>query len=361
MHNDTMAIKTVLQAYILSGDTSDDAFNRMAMQCFRHQMTYNTVYRQYCRTQGKTLRTVKHWHDLPAVPINAFKEATLSCIAPEDAARVFMTSGTTSGVRGKHYHVDTDIYDLSMTTFFKSMVMRGSAAMRMGVLFPHEKHMPNSSLAHYLTVGAREFGLGDTHFYICEDAIDTALLQKDLEAAIADGAPFLLLGATYGLARVMDEWDAAGIRMVLPKGSVIFDTGGFKSYKTDMTMPEFYERLTTTFGVSAQDCINMYGMTELSSEYYDRGNALQPSIKVGPPWMRTRIIDPHTGEEVPDGTEGVIVHYDLANYNSVCALMTEDLGVKQSDGFALLGRVSGSAAKGCSLTLEHFLEAMQGE
>ena len=45
------------------------------------------------------------------------KQATFSAIPPEDAAYVFMTSGTTRGIKGKNYHLDLDVYDLAMTKF----------------------------------------------------------------------------------------------------------------------------------------------------------------------------------------------------------------------------------------------------
>ena len=44
---------------------------------------------------------MRQWQDIPAVPIDAFKQANFSAIPPEDAAYVFMTSGTTRGIKGK--------------------------------------------------------------------------------------------------------------------------------------------------------------------------------------------------------------------------------------------------------------------
>ena len=104
----------------------------------------------------------------------------------------------------------------------------------------------------------------------------------------------------------------------------------------------------------------MYGMTELSSQFYDNGNAESPSVKSGPHWIRTRVVNPLTGEDVAAGETGVLVHHDLAHFNSVSALMTEDAGVAVAGGFQLLGRVKGADAKGCSLAMAEFLAAAQG-
>ena len=45
------------------------------------------------------------------------------------------------------------------------------------------------------------------------------------------------------------------------------------------------------------------------------------------------------------------------NFNSVTTILTEDVGVAVDGGFLLLGRAQGSAAKGCSLAVEEFLQA----
>jgi hypothetical protein len=64
-----------------------------------------------------------------------------------------------------------------------------------------------------------------------------------------------------------------------------------------------------------------------------------------------------TGEEVPNGEKGVLVHCDLANYNSVTTILTEDLGMENEKGFLLLGRVQGAEAKGCSIAVDEFIAA----
>jgi len=124
-------------------------------------------------------------------------------------------------------------------------------------------------------------------------------------------------------------------------------------------MEDFYAQLSACFGVHRNDCINMYGMTELSTQFYDAGNAVVPSVKRGPHWIRSRLLDPLTGREVPRGERGILAHTDLANFNSVCTILTEDVGIATDDGFVLLGRAQGAQAKGCSLAVEDFLKAAQ--
>ena len=82
-----------------------------------------------------------------------------------------------------------------------------------------------------------------------------------------------------------------------------------------------------------------------------------PSIKTGPHWLRSRLIDPLTGREVPRGERGVLVHCDLASFNAVTSILTEDVGIASGEGFLLLGRAEGAQARGCSLAVAEFLQA----
>ena len=77
------------------------------------------------------------------MPISAFKEVTLSCTPPEQAERVFMTSGTTRGeVKGRHYHPTIAVWDRSFTPNFARRFMQGTPRLRMAILFPSETGCP---------------------------------------------------------------------------------------------------------------------------------------------------------------------------------------------------------------------------
>lgn len=359
MNQQQEIIQNLLE-WLQHDSNSEEAFNEQALRLFYYQYQSNLPYRTFCMQKGKTPRVVKTWRDIPAVPINAFKEVTLSCTAPEEAKAVFMTSGTTKGIRGKHYHPSLDIYDQSMVLNFKQRVMKDTEKIRMGVLFPTETEMPNSSLAHYLALAVQEFGTVDSHYLITNNGINFERLLKELERAEETGEPYALIGASFSFVHMLDELKRLGKTFSLPKESRILDTGGFKNQSKELELDEFYQLLSTYLGIDRSDSINMYGMTELSTQFYDNGNQSVPSVKSGPHWIRTRVINPLTGEEVPKGERGVLVHCDLANFNSVTTILTEDLGVEVDNGFLLLGRVQGTEAKGCSIAVEEFLKAAKG-
>ena len=339
--------------------SSDEAaFDAMAMRLFAHQVEHNAPYRRFCQERGRMPRTVRSWRDIPPVPIQAFKDATLSCVPTDQCERVFMTSGTTRGdVRGRHFHPALAVYDDSMQRGFQQFFMPSTDRMPMLVLFPTEAMMPNSSLAHYLALAVHAFGDVNSAYGIDEDGLNLDQVIAWLQSAQTAGKPVAVLGASYSWVHLMDALQARGQTFALPAGSRFLDTGGFKGQSRDIPMQTFYEWLGSMFGVPPQQCLNMYGMTELSTQWYDAGNDELPSIKRGPHWIRWRLIDPVSGRDVPIGQEGIVVHCDLANYNAVTTLLTEDVGVAAGDGFRLLGRAQGSQAKGCSIAVDQFLQA----
>ena len=356
--NAASLVADLLSFIALDGGCTDDQFDQLALRLFAYQYEFNAPFRSFCQRRGATPRNVKTWSDIPAVPIDAFKAMELRSEPASADERVFMTSGTTGrAARGRHFHPQLDVYDLSMTRNFAQRFMHGIERMPMGILFPDEQVMPNSSLAHYLALAQSEFGTPESRYFLTPEGLDIPGLCAVLEESERSGQPYALLGASFSLVHVMDALRAQGRSFKLPAGSRILDTGGYKGQSRELPLEEFYADLEQLFGVPRTLCINMYGMTELSTQFYDDGNAQLPSVKSGPHWIRSRLVEPVTGQSVAAGERGILVHCDLANYNSITTILTEDVGLWADGGFLLLGRAEGAAAKGCSMAVDEFVKA----
>ena len=122
----------------------------------------------------------------------------------------------------------------------------------------------------------------NSRFFVGARGIEFNDLFDNLVRAEKSGEPYALLGASFSFVHVIDEMSQRGETFKLPLGSRILDTGGFKGQSRELEADEFYDSLEAAFGVARSQCINMYGMTELSSQFYDIGNAVCPSIKFGP-------------------------------------------------------------------------------
>ena len=115
------------------------------------------------------------------------------------------------------------------------------------------------------------------------------------------------------------------------------------------------------FAIPGYFVANEYGMTELSSQFYDNvihdryHGRVRHRALVGPHWLRTLVLDPGSLRAVAAGEPGVLCHIDLANAGTAVAVLTEDIGRCTDDGLELIGRVRGAEARGCSLALADFL------
>ncbi|HJV45959.1 MAG TPA: CoF synthetase [Bacillota bacterium] len=360
MKKDSQQIIEKLLSFIKAYNDSDDAFNQMALELFRFQFEHNMAYKKYAVARKKTPLTIKTWKDIPPIPIQAYKEVTLSSEPIEEAEAVFMTSGTTNKEKkGKNYHPTLSVWDASMVGPFRHFVLPHTQKTTIFVLSPAEEMNQNSSLSRYLTKAVEYCGTEQSQFFFNQDGLDMEGLVHSLQSIEQSSDPVLLMGATFSYVHFLDYCEERNLSFHLPKGSVIFDTGGLKGQAREISGDDFYAWITRSFGIDRMDCINMYGMTELSSQLYDQTIRKKQVEKATPPWVRTVILDPETLAPLPHGMVGVIAHYDLANWNSALAILTEDQGFYNENGLVLLGRIQGSEARGCSIAIDQLLQSQR--
>jgi len=99
-------------------------------------------------------------------------------------------------------------------------------------------------------------------------------------------------------------------------------------------------------------------MTELSSQFWE-ATAVDPGAAAGvyvePPWARVVPVDPETLRPVREGDVGIARIEDLANVDSVFAVLAQDRVRRVTGGFELLGRAPGAAPRGCSISIDEML------
>jgi hypothetical protein len=358
-------------AFLENGRSLDEEkrFNAAALDLFAAQFAYNEPYADYCRRQERTSADVRHWTAIPAVPTDAFKRAALATFRPEDAERVFMTSGTSAGPesRGKVYknRAAMAIHDAIVREGFRRWCLPDRERIRLLVLAPPQETVPHLRMAHDCSLFLREFDAGGGRHCLNQDGLQVDDLLAALQASVADDEPVMLVGATFSFVRFFDACRERGTRLRLPRGSRMADGGGYKGRSRELTKAEFLALAENTLGLPDTCCVNLLGITELTSLFFDTvlaeaaaGHAPQRR-KANAPWTRTRAVHPETLELLPPGEVGLLRHWDLANVASVTVLQTDDLGLQMSDGdgFEVLGRASGAELRGCSLAMEQFLDS----
>jgi hypothetical protein len=349
-------ILEVIDAWHRRGEElSDQGFNDLALRLFAYQLRYNQPYARYCEHLGVTLSSLpSSWEQIPAVPAPGFKEAALCTFDPEAAALHFETSGTTNGKPGHHYLETPSLYGAALLAGFDRFMLADGMHLRYFNLVPSPLDAPRSSLGYMMMRVAQHRGDGKSGWYLHQDGLHFNALQDDLRSAVAEERPICLATTAFALVRLVDEMEACRIVVTLPRGSRIMETGGFKGRSRIVSREQLYVRACDRFGIEPEAIIAEYGMTELSSQYYDLlpdDGPLSDRRKVSAPWLRARVVGPDR-KTLPNGETGSILHVDLANRSSCIAIQTEDLGVQYDDGLVLVGRAGDAEPRGCSLTAE---------
>lgn len=335
MYNTFMnALARDILSYIQSDAPDDEIFNELSLRLFARQFEHNEPYRRLCESVGVVPGDIRRWQQVPAAPAQAFKRCELSCVPIDLARAAFHSSGTTGADTSRHF-MDEDglaLYEASLRRGF-DLALPKDRPHEIWALMPSPNASPNSSLSHMLgALGAARYLWDDN------DAAAAALSAR--------AEPLLLFGTAFAFVGL---FDAVAAQWRLPAGSVVIETGGFKGRTREVSREDLYAMLSSRFHVPLDRCYSEYGMSEMASQFYGRG--LDP-VKRGPFWVRTLLVDPETGGEAAAGAAGLLAHFDLANFNSVGAIQTEDLGIAAVDGFALLGRATDAELRGCSLTAE---------
>lgn len=351
------ALDARIRAVIAAGTLDAAAFDDLACAIFAHQFHWNAAYAAYARSLGiDEARLPRTAAAIPAVPAAAFKDAALCTVAPSEAAVWFETSGTTQARSGRHYLESPALYEAALLAGFDRALLADGARLRYALLVPDPRERPHSSLGYMMAAVARERGDGPPGWYLREDGVDLDALAADIARAHLDGVSVCIATTAFALVALLDGLERAGRTLPLPPGSRVMETGGFKGRTRVVSRDELYRQAAAAFGIDQAQIVAEYGMTELSSQYYDshasRGSARR--VKEPVPWLRPIVVD-QAGRQLPDGVVGAIRHVDCANRSSVVAIETEDLGAIVPGGLVLLGREEGAAARGCSLDAEDLI------
>ena len=346
----------------------ESEFNFLALELFALHFANNPAYRKICEARGLTPAVVEHWTQIPAVPTSAFKELELSCIPPEERTVVFHSSGTTEQRPSRHFHnaESLAVYEASLWSWFGQNVLTDLRFtiydLRLLCLTPSPAEAPHSSLVHMFETVRKNLGgasvpASRAEFFgeLAPDGtwtLDFAAALAAINSSIVNRQSSIVLGTAFSFVHLLDFLAEENLRVELPAGSRVMETGGYKNRSRSMPKAELHALITERLGIPAENIICEYGMSELSSQVYGREVGSQKSEVRSyrfPPWARAQIVSPETGHEVADGETGLIRVFDLANVYSVAAIQTEDLGVRRADGFELIGRAQMAEPRGCSL------------
>lgn len=314
---------------------SSEDFKAQALLTFQFQYQNVPVYKQFVDYLGVDPNDVQEIEQIPFLPITIFKSHQV--IASDcEAETIFKSSGTTGMARSTHYIHRLDVYEQSFIKGFE--VFYGDIKdYTILALLPSYLSQGESSLVYMFDQLIQLSNNPDSGFYL-NDYDQLVSKLRDLEVK---GEKVILLGVSYALLDIIEQYD------LKLNHTIVMETGGMKGRRKEMVKEELHRVLKEGFGVD--QIHSEYGMTELLSQAYSKGNGVFET----PPWMKIMIrdaTDPLTW--VDANQSGGISVIDLSNYYSCSFIATQDLGKNISESqFEIIGRFDDTDVRGCNLLL----------
>lgn len=315
-------------------------FSTAALELFHYQAENNAIYKEYLWQLKINPRKISNILEIPFLPIDFFKTHKIIS-GKEKPEQLFTSSGTAGSVTSKHFISDISVYEESFRkgfNFFYGDVKQYCIL----ALLPSYLERKGSSLVYMVNDLITRSAHPESGFYLnnIEDLVEKL---KELENSNPN-QKIILLGVTYALL------DLAEKHNINFRNTIVMETGGMKGKKKEMVREELHTFLCNSFGV--ENIHSEYGMTELLSQAYSKGNGIFHC----PPWMQVQTRDTNDPFSEPlFGKVGGINIIDLANINSCAFIATQDIGRCHPDiSFEVLGRFDNSDLRGCNLMVNNF-------
>ena len=312
---------------------SESDFELCTKQTFNYQYQNNSIYRSYCDLIHFNPSDINSIQDIPFLPISFFKTHEVKSF--DGAAIVtFSSSGTSGAQTSKHFVKILSDYENSFSNAFR-LFYKNPEQIAILALLPSYLERKGSSLIYMADHLIKKSKHAKSDFYLNNlDELKDVLLQLE-----AEKQPTLLLGVSFALLDLIERFNFK------LKSTIVMETGGMKGRRKELIREDLHLQLAKGFGV--KKIHSEYGMTELLSQAYSKGNGVFSC----PPWMQVFIrdtSDPFTN--LAQGMMGNINIIDLANRESCAFIATQDLGRKNYlNKFEVLGRLDHSDIRGCNL------------
>lgn len=313
--------------------TNDATFEKLALEIFDFQMENNLTYAAYAALilRGKHPENI---NEIPFLPVEFFKTEQIICQG-QAIEEIFLSSGTT-GEQSKHLVSNIELYKSSYQKAFQ-LFYGDITDYCILALLPSYKEREGSSLIYMVDDLIKKSKHPQSNYYL-NNYEELATTLKELESK---KQKTILFGVTYALLDLAEEFPQKLEHII------IMETGGMKGQRKELLKEEIHSILKHSF--ATENIHSEYGMTELLSQGYSKGN----NIFKTPPWMKILTRDVNDPLSIISNKTGGINVIDLANIYSCPFIATQDLGRTFDDGsFSVLGRFNNADVRGCNLLVQ---------
>jgi len=314
---------------------NQSSFNKYCLDIYHFQYRNNLVYKKFCNMICENPMNINEITKIPFLPISFFK--TKKILSVDKFEKVFYSSGTTINSRSKHFISDLKLYEESFIKNFKNNYGELNKYTIIALL-PNYYENESSSLIYMVEKLIKLTKSNESGFFLDDY---TNLSKKLNQLDSNNDRKTILIGVPYALLDLLD------FNQFCFNNTIIMETGGMKGRRKELVRNELHEKLKSGFGVN--QIHSEYGMTELLSQAYSKGNGIFST----PAWMKVLIRDVNDAQNLNfNKKSGAINIIDLANYNSCSFIATDDMGkfVSESE-FEVIGRIDNSDVRGCNLLI----------
>lgn len=311
--------------------------NDIALRLFYHQAEHNSVYKAYLQALRVHPHDITHVRDIPYLPISFFKSHMIKTGAWAHEV-VFTSSGTTGTTTSQHAVARVHSYGVHCQRIFERFY-GPLTNYHILALLPAYQERTGSSLIAMMDWFIQQSGSSHSGYFL----YDHEKLAATIEQLRAGAKKKILLwGVTFALLEFAERFE------IDLSHALVMETGGMKGRRKEQIRQEVHAFLASRLNLPVVH--SEYGMTELMSQAYSRGEG----IFEAPPWLRLSLRDPEDPFlAVGEGRAGVIKVMDLGNAQTCSFIETQDLGrVAQNGNFEVLGRLDNSDIRGCNLLVQ---------
>ena len=315
--------------------SSSQEFEKVALDLFKYQAIHNPIYKKYLHLLNVVPANITTIENIPFLPIELFKSCDVTTASNKQEG-VFLSSATTGQVQSRHLVDSFEWYEQVYLKTFDHFYPDLKEASFF-CLLPSYLEREGSSLVVMADGLIKRSQSPLSGFYLN----NYQELSNGLKKALVSDHKVVLLGVTFGLLDYLDQFETD----LDLSSAVVMETGGMKGRRKELLRSEVHELLIKGFQLTKVH--SEYGMTELTTQAYSKGNGLFHC----PPWMKVLIRESSDPLSLQKKSKaGGINIIDLTNTETCAFLATSDLGKIYPDGsFEVLGRFDHADVRGCNL------------
>lgn len=311
-------------------------FEETCIEAFSFQYRHNEIYKTYCSHLGIKQSSIQSITDIPFLPIEFFKQHKIS-VHTDQHQKIYTSSGTSGSTTSKHYIYDSSFYLKNASIIFEQNYGSIKDAIFL-FLLPSYLEREGSSLVEMANHFVNQSDSSLSGFFLNEYDLLTHTLKKALDT----NKQVFLFGVSFGLLDFIDAKNS----LSNSKNLTIIETGGMKGRRKELTRQELHSIIKSNLGTKTVH--SEYGMTELLSQAYSKGNGVFRNNDT----LKTLIREIKDPLSIHLQGKGGINIIDLANIDSCCFLATSDQGVLNNNEFEIIGRLDHSDSRGCNLMIQ---------